>query len=153
MSLLSIPVSFKEVFKKEIRHLHLNPNWTTQQMLETIVPIIARQLNMREEDVEIVEVNCLQKPSELGPALTKTQQKLKELWTSELDVAFYVRNKNQDYSVLNASAMETITGECPICIEIKILYIRHHCSHRLCNECYRQCENNGYQICPLCRQP
>lgn len=156
MSLLSIPVPFKEVFKNEVRHLQLNPSWTTQQMLETIVPIIAQQLDMQEAEVEIVEVSSTIVPAESGPALTKTQTKLKDLWTPNLDVAFYVRNKNGLYPELNLNAIRRIhalTGECPVCMETQLLYLRHICEHRLCNGCYSRCENSGYFICPLCRQP
>ncbi len=156
MSLLSIPVEFKEVFKREVRHLYLNPSWTTQQMLETVVPIIAEQLAIQEDEVEIIEVRTDINPAESGPAITKTQTKLKDLWTSELRVAFYVRKKNGLYPELNLNVIRRgngLTGECPVCMESRMLYLRHICDHRLCTNCYNRCENNGYHICPLCRQP
>jgi hypothetical protein len=155
MSLLSIPVVFKEVFKNDVRHLYLNPSWTTQQMLETIIPIIATQLSVQEDEVEVIEVRTDINPAESGPALTKTQTKLKDLWTSELNVAFYVRKKNGLYPELNLNALRRhngLTGECPVCMETTMVYLRHSCDHRLCSHCYTNCENNGYFICPLCRQ-
>jgi hypothetical protein len=153
---MSIPVDFKKVFTNEVRHLSLNPSWTTHQMLETIVPIISQQLDIPEDEVEIVEASPAFKPAEAGPFLTKTQTKLKDLWTSELNVAFYVRKKNGLYPELNLNAIrrsQFICDECPVCMETQNLYLRHRCEHRLCNNCYEHCENSGYFICPLCRQP
>jgi transposase len=119
------------------------------------IQFIKETLRKHSDIQEIIEVRTDINPAESGPALTKTQTKLKDLWTSKLDVAFYVRNKNGLYPELNLNELRRrncLTGECPICMETRMLYLRHSCEHRFCSHCYTNCENNGYFICSVCRR-
>jgi hypothetical protein len=44
-----------------------------------------------------------------------------------------------------------MSGECPICYEIKPLWNNLTCSHRLCDECGWKIMIEGSRKCPLCR--
>ena len=55
MSLLSVPIQFKEVFTTNVRNFHINPNWTMSQFIETISQHICREFNIEEDNLEIVE--------------------------------------------------------------------------------------------------
>lgn len=158
MSIQSRPINFKEVFTTNIRQLHINPHWTMIQFVESIKPHISREFNTN--DFEIVEAGQYTPgiPAEAAPALQITDIRLKDKWKEDLKVSFYVRRRNFDYPQLqnlntrrNINTTAIQTGECPICLETVRLISRNGCSHSVCSDCHRRCQQVNYTICPLCR--
>jgi len=162
MSLLSIPVSFKEVYTTNVRNFHVNPNWTITQFIQTIGPHICREFNVIEDNLEIIEAGQYTtgiKP-EAAPALTQDTIKIKDKWGPKLQVSFYVRRKDYLYPEMNLNLIRqtpntvpSIIDDCPVCFENVTLTSRHTCSHTICNRCHQHCLSINYTICPICRQP
>lgn len=163
MSLLSVPIQFKEVFTTNVCEFHVNPNWTMSQFIETISLHICREFNIEEDNLEIVEsgqFNLRGIAPEFAPAILKTDTQLKDKWGRRLaGVAFYVRRKNITYSPVTLNTIhEVITyaepfviEDCPVCLETVPVFCRYGCSHKICNNCHNHCLRVGYQLCPLCR--
>jgi len=158
MSALSRQVNFKEVWTTNICQLQIDPYWTMRQFIETISPVISREFNTN--DFDIVEAGQYTPgiPSEAAPAIQITDMILKEKWNAELNVSFYVRRRNFDYLQLqnlntrrNVNTAPISTGDCPICLETVQLISRNGCSHSVCSDCHRRCQQVNYTICPLCR--
>lgn len=155
MSLLSIPVEFKEVYTANSRNLHCNPNWTTTQLIEIIKPELCREFNIDKDNLEIVEarhsVEGLRLEEVTLPLSFDNTVKIKDKWGPKLDVAFYVRRKNYPYFEVN-SGPTVLNGDCPVCLENVALYSRHGCSHCICDRCIQKCLTVNYTMCPVCRQ-
>ncbi len=158
MSLLSIPVSFKEVYTSNVHNFDIDPNWTITQFIQTVGPVMCREFNIDEDNLEIIEAGYTPGTrSEAAPALREEDTiKIKDKWGTKLNVSFYIRRKDYLHPELNLIAhnptTESFTGDCPVCLETLTLTSRHTCSHRICNSCHRQCLSNNYTICPICRQ-
>lgn len=153
MSLLSIPVEFKEVYTSNSRNLHCNPNWTTRHFIEIIKPELCREFNIHKDNLEIVEAGQSVpglRPEEVTlPLSFDNTVKIKDKWGPKLEVAFYVRRKNYPYFQLNPTSSNS---ECPICLENMTLYSRNGCSHCICDKCIQRCLTVNYTMCPFCRQ-
>jgi hypothetical protein len=159
MSALSRQVNFKEVWTTNICQLQIDPYWTMTQFIESIKSDISRAFN--SNDFEIVEAGQYTPgiPSEAAPALQITDMILKDKWKEDLSVSFYVRRRNFDYPQLqnlnirrNINTSSRLVGDCPICLETLQLISRNGCSHSVCSDCHRRCQQVNYNICPLCRQ-
>jgi hypothetical protein len=167
LSLISIPVNFKEVFTTDIRQLHLNPNWTVAQMIETVRPIIEQEFNCEQQYFDIVATgqDAPGIPAEAGFPLQKSNTKIKDMWGNELHIAFYIRRKNVVYPQLQnlnrnlqsdpdvnpIITQSAILHECPICYQLVPMINRYRCTHQICTECYYRCLNTNNNTCPLCR--
>jgi hypothetical protein len=158
MSALSRQVNFKEVWTTNICQLQIDPYWTMPQFIESIKSDISRAFNTT--DFEIVEAGQYTPgiPSEAAPALQVTDMRLKDKWKEDLNVSFYVRRRNFDYPQLqnlntqrNINTSSRVVDECPVCLETVQLISRNGCSHSVCSDCHRRCQQVNYTICPLCR--
>ena len=151
MSLLSVPIVFKEVYTTNVRSLHVNPNWTISQFIETITSELSNAFELDPSIIEIVEAGQYDDgvPPEYAPALVVSEDnsRLKDKWGIKMAVAFYVRRKGSVPANLNIPVVD----ECPICYERVSLHSRYECTHRVCNPCHRRCLASNYTICPLCR--
>ena len=163
MSLLSVPISFKEVSTSNVRNFRVNPNWTITQFIQSVGPLICREFNIEEGKLEIIEAGQYTagiRP-ESAPALNFDSTKIKDKWGIKLQVAFYIRRKDYLYPEMNLNLLRqssiptvaSIVDDCPICFETISLTSRHSCSHRICDRCHQHCLSISYTICPLCRQP
>lgn len=145
LSLLSIPVTFKEVYTTNTRNFHVNPNWSVTQFMDSVLPHLSTEFNLSLDVIEIVEAG--QKLKESAPALVKTPTMLKEKWGEKLFVSFYIRKKNFVYPI----TVNQTVDECPVCLEIVRVFTRHECSHKICDNCHNRCQQVRYTVCPLCR--
>lgn len=158
LSLLSIPVAFKEIFTNTTHDIHVNPNWSITQFMIIIKPCISKKFNIPINNIEIIEAgqyNYIMPES--APSLTNADTKLKDKWSEKLNVSFYVRNKNHIYPQLTINPLRNthlapIIGDCPICFDMVETFLCYNCSHRICNQCYNNCRRRNYNICPICRQ-
>jgi hypothetical protein len=159
LSILSVPVTFKEVYTSNVRNFHINPNWTITEFIISIRPHISKAFHINQNSLEIIEsgqYNLGIKPEAALPLIPDDTIKLKHRWGIKLDVAFYIRKKDFAYPQLNLNlniATSSIVAECPVCFETVSLHSRYGCSHGICDTCHEQCESVSYRICPLCRQP
>ena len=167
MSFTSIPVNFKEVFTTHICTLHLNPNWSVTQLLETVRPILAQEFNYEPQNFDIVESGQDSPgiPAEAGLPLKNSNQIIRQKWGPQLQISFYIRRTNVPYSQLQNlnrnlhSDLEVnpiiiqsaITHECPVCFEFTQMINRYSCSHQICTDCYYRCLNTNNTTCPICR--
>ncbi len=156
MSLLSVPLTFKEVYTANVRSFHVNPNWTITQFIQILTPYICSEFNVLEDDLEIIEAG--QYTSGIRPEaasqLTQDTTLVKDKWGLKLGVSFYIRRKDYAYPQLNLNLIrnsEIIVGDCPVCFETVSLYSRRGCSHRICRSCHECCLSVNYTICPVCR--
>uniref|UniRef100_A0A6C0ISP8 RING-type domain-containing protein n=1 Tax=viral metagenome TaxID=1070528 RepID=A0A6C0ISP8_9ZZZZ len=163
MSLLSIPVSFTPLYSTNIKSIHINPNWTIKQLYDSISPIIKQLFHINEFVLIEIKSNNTNNlfPNEAYPHIeinninTSTFQKINTLWTSKLNVSFYVKDLNIDYPQLYAkNILFQRDASCPICFESGYLCNRYGCTHYLCNNCYVRCGelSSLYNRCPICRQ-
>ena len=156
MSLLSVPLTFKEVYTTNTRNFHVNPNWTITQFIDSVKPHICREFNVLEDNLEIIEAGQYTpgiKPEAAAP-LTQDAALMKDKWGTKLQVSFYIRRKDFEYPQLNLNLIrssEIVIDDCPVCLETVSLYSRHDCSHRMCRTCHERCLSVSYTICPLCR--
>ena len=156
LSILSVPVTFKEVYTSNVRNFHINPNWTITEFIQTIRPFLCRAFHINQNVLEIIEsgqYNLGINPEAAPSLILDDTTKLKYKWGAKLDVSFYIRKKDFAYPQLNLSATSSIIAECPVCFETVSLHSRYGCSHGICDTCHEQCESVSYRICPLCRQP
>ena len=174
MSLMATQVTFTEVWTTHSTQLYVNPYWTVTQFLQSVNPLI--KIKFYTNDFEIVEKGQISKgvASEEGPALTNSDIQIRNKWGYDLDISFYVRRKNYDYSKLRQLNMNTtidklkdsntptnpmiinfpIVEECPICFE-NMRFINNTnnfgCAHNICNNCYVNYKMLNYNNCPICR--
>jgi len=174
MSLMSIKVTFTEVWTTHSKEFYLNPYWTVTQFLESIKPLIKYEFGTN--NFEIVETGQIikGKSPEEAPAVTNSEIKIRNKWGFNLEISFYVRRKNYDYSKLRQSCVNMnidelknintptnpmiinfpILEECPICYE-NMQYINNinnfGCAHNICNNCYVNYKILNYNNCPICR--
>jgi hypothetical protein len=170
MSLTSIPVAFKEVFSTNVRHLHLNPSWTVRQFVEIIGPIIAHIFECNDFDIVEAGQDAPGIPAEAGQPLILSEIRLKNKWGNKLNISFYIRRRNFTYfelqnfnsplnieqNILNSNINPIIiqsfaNAECPVCFETVPSLTRYSCTHSICNNCYYQCQQVSYDVCPVCR--
>jgi hypothetical protein len=160
LSMLSIPVTFKEVYTSNSRSFHANPSWTITQFIDSVKPHISREFNVLEDNLEIIEAGQYApgiKPEAAAP-LTQDTTKMKHKWGKKLNVSFYIRRKDYAYPQSNVNlirqtvATTSIIDDCPICFETLTLSSRHTCSHAICDRCHQHCLSTNYTICPVCRQ-
>ena len=163
LSILSVPVTFKEVYGSNSRSFHVNPNWTMTQFIDSVKPHICREFNVQEDNLEIVEAGQSAPGirDEAAPALTQDSTiKMKHKWGTKLKVAFYIRRKDYLYPEANlnlirqpsTSPVTYTIDDCPVCFESVALTSRHTCSHTICDICHQHCLSVNYTICPICRQ-
>ena len=143
-----IPVSFKEVYSTNAFQITVNNRLTVTQFINAIKPIIALQLHIDSDNIEIVEggQSIPGMLAEEAPALTCSNKLLKTVWGEKLNVAFYVRRRNVDY--IEARLHRQM---CPVCLEQMVLAQYYSCNHGLCAQCYSQCITHNRHNCPLCR--
>jgi hypothetical protein len=159
LSLLSVPVTFKEVYTTNVRNFHVNPNWTMTQFIQSVTPYICREFNVVEDSLEIIEAGQYApgiNPEAAVPLMHDTA-KIKHKWGKKLNVAFYIRRKDYAYPQTNMnltrqSSTASVMDDCPVCLETTSVYSRHACSHNICDRCHQHCLSINYTICPLCRQ-
>jgi hypothetical protein len=167
MSLTSIPINFKEVFTTNVRTLHINPNWTVTQFLETVRPIIEQEFNCEQQYFDIVPTgqDAPGIPAEAGSPVDLPDVRIKHIWGNNLQIAFYIRRKNVVYPQLQnlnrnlqsdpevnpIIIQSAFLHECPVCFESSEMINRYSCSHQICTDCYYRCLNTHNTICPLCR--
>ena len=85
-----IPVYFKEAWTTNTKTYLVYPDWTLNQFRDAFKPLVAIDFHMEPDAFEFVLVG--QPGSENGdPCPQSNEIKLKELWTSELMIAFYIR--------------------------------------------------------------
>lgn len=169
MSLTSIPFSFKEVFTTHVATLHVNPQWSVEQFMQSVLPILETEFDSTE--LEIVE--CGQDgpgiPAEAGLPLLPSNISLRNKWGNQLYVAFYVRRRNHVYPQLEnlnnyahniqyldinpIIANSFVTSECPICFETAPTLTVYQCRHSICSQCHHQCIQTNRFTCPMCRSP
>jgi hypothetical protein len=167
MSLTSIPINFKEVFTTNTRTLHLNPNWTVNQFLDTVKPIIEREYQCERGNLDIVASgqDAPGIPAEAGLPVEPSEIRIKYKWGIRLSVAFYIRRKNVIYPQLqnlnrNLQADQevnpiiihsAVNQECPVCLTSCPMINRYSCIHQICTDCYYKCLNAYITNCSLCR--
>lgn len=170
MSLTSIPVAFKEVFSNEVRNLHLNPYWTVRQFIAIISPIIEQVFDCNDYDIVESGQDAPGIPAEAGAPLVPSEIILKNKWGKELNISFYIRRRNYTYfelqnlnsrvnilqNVQNADINPIIihsfhNADCPVCLETVPTLTRYSCIHRICNNCFYQCQQVNHELCPVCR--
>lgn len=174
MSLLAAPVIFKEIWTTHTKRFYVNPYWTITQFLQSIRPLI--NYEFKTNNFEIVEAGqyIYGIPAEEAPGITNSEIKMRNRWGYDLQVSFYVRRRNYDYSKLrqlyinkNIDAHKAINTsinplilnsqiliECPICFEnIQFFNIMNNfgCTHNICNNCFVNCQILNYNKCPICR--
>jgi hypothetical protein len=176
MSLITIQVTFTEVWTTHSKQFHINPYWTVTQFLESINPLIKHEFHTN--NFEIVKTGQIikGKASEDAPAITNSEIKIGNKWGYDLDVSFFIRRKNYDYSKLRQVSINThieqlkcmntptnpmlinfpIIEECPICFET--MQFLHNinifgCTHNICNHCYVNYTMLNNNNCPVCRNP
>jgi len=171
---MATQVTFTEVWTSHTKQFYVNPYWTVTQFLESVSPLIKIEFNTI--DFEIVETGQIIKGivEEEAPAITNSDIKIRYKWGYDLDVSFYVRRKNYDYSKLRQSRINIkidiltynntsinpmiinfpIVEDCPICFE-NIQFINNinnfGCTHNICNKCYINYLMFNYNYCPICR--
>ena len=161
LSLLSVPVTFKEVYTTNVRNFHVNPNWTLTQFVQSVTPYICSEFNIHQDNLEIIEAGQYTpgiRP-EAASHLTQDNTLMKDKWGTKLAVSFYIRRKDFEYPQLNlnlirqtsTSPIASVIDDCPVCLETVSLYSTHGCSHRICRRCHERCLSVNYTICPLCR--
>ena len=118
MSLLSVPIVFKEVYTTNFRSFHVNPNWTISQFIETITPELSNAFEFDPSIIEIVEAGQYDHgvPPECAPALVVSDDNsyLKDKWGIKMAVAFYIRKKGS----VPTNLIIPVVDECPICYEL-----------------------------------
>ena len=92
MSLTSIPINFKEIFTSNVRTLHINPNWTVNQFLDSVRPIIEQEFNFESGSFEIVATgqDAPGIPAEAGSAVPISDIRIRFIWGPQLNIAFYI---------------------------------------------------------------
>jgi hypothetical protein len=155
-SLLSIPVNFTPLYSENSKTIYINPNWTIKQLYESIAPIIKQLFEIDEFiliENRITPYNT-EFPKEAQIHIYKNNtsyKKIKQLWSDNLNVSFFVKDLNAIYSQLdNKNILFQKNISCPICFESGYLCNRYGCSHYLCDQCYTKCVNQ--LLCPICRQ-
>lgn len=167
LSLLSIPVYFKEVFTTNRRLIYLNPNWSVSQLLDSVKPILETEFNCHRDNLEIIPSgqDLPGIPAEAGKPLKLSEEKIKQKWGNNLHIEFYIRRKNVNYPQLqnlniNLSfdsdinpiiTNSIITHECPVCYDRVQMINRYSCVHQICTNCYYLCLNTHNLTCPICR--
>ena len=164
IGLSSRSINFNEIFSIRTLQFQVNPFLTITQFMRIMIPILATQFLINENDIEIVECGQygLEVPPELAPSLVISSTKLCERWgETPQELSFYVRRKNYLYPQLqNYRRSETnninseitrVMGECSVCFEDIPLSLRYQCSHGICSNCYTSCIQHNYIICPNCR--
>jgi len=155
MSLLSVPISVKEVYTCNSREFHVNPNWTISQFIQTIIPLISSAFNISTDILELVESGQYNgSRPELHTALAGSDVRMKDKWGPKLDVAFYVRRKNIVYvepAIITNNPLHCVYEDCPVCLENRRVFQRYGCVHRICDGCFQNCLSSDYIICPVCR--
>ena len=164
LSILSVPVTFKEVYSSNTRSFHVNPNWTMTQFIDSVKPHICREFNVQEDNLEIVEAGQYSpgiRPEAAAPLTQNTTIKMKHKWGRKLNVAFYIRRKDYLYPEMNLNVIRQVStspvappviDDCPVCLETVSVTSRHTCSHTICDRCHQHCLSVNYTICPICRQ-
>jgi hypothetical protein len=166
MSLTGVPVTFKEVFTTNTYTFRVNPWWTVTQFLETMTPHLRLLYNMEAIDIVVTGQDAPGIPAEAGQPLLPSDICLKNKWGRDMNVSFYVRNRNRVYPQLenlntntqhldtdiNPIITQSVTeNECPICLTNSPTLQRFRCRHVVCNNCYYTCSQNGFHICSVCR--
>jgi hypothetical protein len=167
LSITSIAINFKEVFTTHVCTLHLNPNWSVNQMIDIVKPILQEEFNIQQQDFDIVATGQDSPgiPAEAGQPLQRSETKIKNIWGNKLNIAFYIRRKNllypqlqnlnrnlyTDIEVNPIITNSAVTHECPICFESTQMINRYSCIHQICTHCYYRCLNSNNTTCPLCR--
>ena len=90
---LTIPpvyVYFKEAWTTNKKTYLIYLDWTLNQFRDALKPLVAIDFNMEQDAFEFVLVG--QPQGELGSSLPESNDiKMKDLWTQELMIAFYIR--------------------------------------------------------------
>jgi len=171
---MATQVTFTEVWTTHTKQFYVNPYWTITQFLESVRPLIKNEFNTN--NFEIVETGQIIKGvvEEEAPAITSSEIKMRYKWGYDLNVSFYVRRKDYDYSKLRQltvyKKIEALTDyntsinpmiinfsiveDCPICFE-DMQFINNMnnfgCTHNICNYCYIKYLMLNYNNCPICR--
>ena len=162
--MLSVPVTFKEVYSSNTRSFDVNPDWTMTQFIDSVKPHICREFNVQEDNLEIVEAGQYSpgtRPEAAAPLTQNLTITMKHKWGPKLNVAFYIRRKDYSYPETNinlirqpvTSPVTYVINNCPVCLENVYVSYRHTCYHFICDRCHINCLSSNYTICPICRQP
>ncbi len=85
-----VPVYFKEAWTTNTKIYLLYPDWTLNQFRDALKPLIAIDFNMEPDEFDLIHVG--QAGSENGdPCPHSNDIKLKDLWTPQLNIGFYIR--------------------------------------------------------------
>ncbi len=83
-------VYFKEAWTTNTKTYLIYPDWTLNQFRDALKPLVSIDFDLESDAFEFVLVG--QPEGENGLSLTQSNNiKLKDLWTQELNVAFYIR--------------------------------------------------------------
>jgi len=81
---------FKEAWTTNKKTYLFYLDWTLNQFRDALKPLVAIDFNMEPDAFEFVLVG--QPEGELGSSLPQSNDiKMKDLWTDELMIAFYIR--------------------------------------------------------------
>ena len=85
-----VAVYFKETFTTNTKLYQIYPDWTINQFINAISPIISIDFGIEPDDFELLDMG--QDTCENGAALRQTDSiLLRNIWTPELNVSFYIR--------------------------------------------------------------
>ena len=147
-------VYFKEVWTSNTTQLCIDLNWSIRLFLENINDTISRQFNIEPNGFEVVKIG---QPgvSEEGTAMTSCDIKLKHVFNNSLNIAFYIRRKNYDYSRLRLGLTPEVEVEedtnCVVCSDTNTSTY-FGCIHTICATCIQGCLTVNHNRCPVCRQ-
>jgi hypothetical protein len=157
MPLLEVPVTFKELYSSKNIIINVNPHFTTKQMIDTYSDIIQSLFHCDEfvliptNHIHVVNNNMF--PPEANYILEKTNDRLRDLYGSKLNVSFYVKDINKDYDELTNKNILFKKSECFVCFDQNYLCNRFSCQHFICDNCYIKCFNYYSEYrCPQCRK-
>ena len=150
---MSIFVLFKEVYTTRILGLHLDPQMTVCEFMNSSRDTLSSYFGINNHDMQLVV--CGQVLAEAGHALIPSPQKLSDIWGEQLrHLSFYVRRKNYEYNhqLQNHFFTPRIEdNECPVCFTVSELSRPYACAHGICAQCYHGCRMASIINCCLCR--
>ena len=84
-----VAVYFKEVYTTNTKMYQIYPDWTLKTFINAISPIICIDFNMELDKFDIIEMGQEEEEGAFG--LGEFDMILREFWTPELNVSFYIR--------------------------------------------------------------
>jgi hypothetical protein len=85
-----VNIYFKEAWTSNAASYCVYPDWTLNQFIDALKPLIAIDFDMAADSFKIVEAG--QPAGENGLPIDQSNDiKIKDLWGSDLNVSFYIR--------------------------------------------------------------